>query len=758
MLQHRNLILLSCSLILLSSLQANAQPQSIAQSVEYETQQQNISLSPIRGSDQKIKEAMSLFSIGDQSYRAGNFKEAERALRQIISGTFKEEFDQPPNLKIPKPGGLKETKFNIPFIFNYHSSYTVPSQIAWMEPQRKVAFDDLFAAVTTRIARSSSSLKTSDLHLPILNRLGGCIYSGSSGGSVCNQWIRTDKSSLDQIFGNDIFSASFGKDNLPEMDVISKKVSKEFNYTSNIHSISKNTLNLLQKSLIAQGGQKNIEEALIFAEQSRNMELTRIAPTAIYGMLNYKEIAGNPAYSKFLRAIPFNGIDLKTIRKIAAREQATIVYYSTVASNDDKKLFAWVIQPSGDILFKEIALSSLNSSSLGSVVNSTVVAASSFVNRGRQTTSRIQAVRSLRSQSYERQRNSVEDFFIEESTQAQRLQYLHSLLIKPIEDLLPNNSESDVIFIPQGELTVVPFAALRDADGRYLIEKHTIRTAYSFANLKRPIKRIRKMPKGKEVLMVGNPDAPDLTYNNGSVHALPKLPYAQVEAVEISNSLSGNWFIKDAASLKRIAPFLADAKIIHFAAHGLSNYSSHREFMLIQRLEGDENNSLHIEQPVTGGGLVDSSLLYKVWYEQKSPETRWQVIQTRLSLPGAIALAESLLTAEQILSMRLKADLVVLSACNTAQGVNTESGVLGLPFAFGLAGVPKATVALWSVPDESTKLLMSEFYSAMNRNSSSNKDANPAKSLREAMLKVQKQSSFSDPIHWAGFTVMDVSY
>ncbi|MBD2365129.1 CHAT domain-containing protein [Anabaena minutissima FACHB-250] len=431
-------------------------------------------------------------------------------------------------------------------------------------------------------------------------------------------------------------------------------------------------------------------------------------------------------------------------------------YYSTVAADDDKKLFAWVIQPSGNITFRQIDLSNLNTS-LKSVVNSTLIAASSFIDRGRQKTSLIQAVRNLRSQSYERQRKSVEEFFIEESTQIQRLQYLHSLIVRPIEDLLPKNPESDVIFVPQGDLTVVPFAALKDTDGRYLIEKHTIRTAYSFANLKHPIKRIRQMPKGKEVLMVGNTAAPNLSYNDGSVQVLPQLPAAESEAVDISNSLGGNWFIKDAASLARITPFLSDAKIIHFAAHGLLNYTSHKEFMLIQHLEGDKNNSLHIEQPVTNG-LVDSGLVYKVWYDQKSSETRWQVIQARLSLPGAIALAGQLLTAEQILSARLKADLVVLSACNTAQGVNTESGVLGLPFAFGLAGVPKVAVSLWSVPDTSTKLLMSEFYSAMGRNARANRDTNPPKALREAMLKVKENNLFSDPINWAGFTVMDVSY
>ncbi|MBD2365402.1 hypothetical protein H6G36_30385 [Anabaena minutissima FACHB-250] len=268
----KKLLLLSYSLVLFSALPAKSQ-QNVSQSTENGTQRQNLFLATSGTADRKISEALSLFNQGYESYRSGKFEEAERSLKQIISGTFKEEFDQPPNLKIPKPGGLKESRFRIPFIFEYYSSYTVPSQVEWMEPQRRVAFDNLFAAVTARIARSPSSLELSNLSLPILNRLGGCIYYGNSGSSTCHQWNRPGTSPLQSIFGKD---ASRLFDNLPEMDEISKRPVEGFNSASNIHSISKNTLNLLQKSLIAHGGDKNFEEALIFAEQSRNMDLTRI--------------------------------------------------------------------------------------------------------------------------------------------------------------------------------------------------------------------------------------------------------------------------------------------------------------------------------------------------------------------------------------------------------------------------------------------------------------------------------------------------
>jgi CHAT domain-containing protein len=116
------------------------------------------------------------------------------------------------------------------------------------------------------------------------------------------------------------------------------------------------------------------------------------------------------------------------------------------------------------------------------------------------------------------------------------------------------------------------------------------------------------------------------------------------------------------------------------------------------------------------------------------------------------------LTAEQILSRELNADLVVLSACNSGRGIPTESGILGLPFAFGLAGVPRVVVSQWSVPDASTRLLMINYYNAMRENIRLHGEANPPGALRKAMLDTKNFPSYQDPIYWAGFTTIDVSY
>jgi CHAT domain-containing protein len=120
-------------------------------------------------------------------------------------------------------------------------------------------------------------------------------------------------------------------------------------------------------------------------------------------------------------------------------------------------------------------------------------------------------------------------------------------------------------------------------------------------------------------------------------------------------------------------------------------------------------------------------------------------------VPGAIALAPSgndsgLLTSSEILDLKLNAELVVLSACDTGRGRITGDGVIGLSRSLITAGVPSVIVSLWSVPDAPTASLMTEFYSQMQQN------PDKAQSLRSAMLTTMKQHP--NPRDWAGFTLI----
>lgn len=258
----------------------------------------------------------------------------------------------------------------------------------------------------------------------------------------------------------------------------------------------------------------------------------------------------------------------------------------------------------------------------------------------------------------------------------------------------------------------MPFPALVDENGKYLIEKHTILTAPSIQVLDLTHKQKTPPPapprgtgrgesissasgRGErgEVLIVGNPTMPFSQDN--PTQRYRDLPFALEEAKEIATLLNSKFITGDQATKATVIQQMQTAKIIHLATHGLLN--------------------------------------------------------DKQALQSSIALAPSgqdngLLTANEIFDLKINADLIVLSACDTGRGEITGDGVMGLSRALISAGASSVVVSLWSVWDDSTKLLMTEFY----RNLQQNPDK--AKALRDAMLSVMK--SKPAPQHWAAFTII----
>jgi CHAT domain-containing protein len=110
---------------------------------------------------------------------------------------------------------------------------------------------------------------------------------------------------------------------------------------------------------------------------------------------------------------------------------------------------------------------------------------------------------------------------------------------------------------------------------------------------------------------------------------------------------------------------------------------------------------------------------------------------------------DGLLEAWELLNMDLKADLVVLSACETARGrVGAGEGMIGLSWALFVAGTPTTVVSQWKVDSASTTELMLEFH--RNRLAANSK----AQSLRKAMLKMLGSNQYKHPFYWAPFVVI----
>lgn len=295
----------------------------------------------------------------------------------------------------------------------------------------------------------------------------------------------------------------------------------------------------------------------------------------------------------------------------------------------------------------------------------------------------------------------------QEKTLKQDFQQLHQdlyqILIAPIADSLPTDPTSPIIFIPYRDLFQVSFPALQAPDGTYLIQNHTILTAPAIQvlALNRNPKKRNAVVQPTNALIVGNPKMPVL-----SSHALGSLPRSESEALTISKILNTQALINEAATETVIKQRIGSAQLVHFATHGL--------------LDTFENGSVPGENS---------------------------------SVPGAIVLApgegkgnSGLLTSDEILDLELNADLVVVSACDTGRGLLTGDGVIGLSRSIMATGVPNVIITLWEIQDDSTAVLMSEFYRHYVQT------GNKAQSLRKAMLKTMEQHPH--PVNWAPFTLV----
>jgi CHAT domain-containing protein len=359
---------------------------------------------------------------------------------------------------------------------------------------------------------------------------------------------------------------------------------------------------------------------------------------------------------------------LPQIQEIAKAQNATLVEYSLIREIDEKSeggkdyavLLIWVVKPTGETTLRHVDLTRL-SEPLPQIVEKT--------------------------------RNSIFQPTTEPINPA--LQRLHQILIEPIADLLPTDPNQHVVFIPQDALFLVPFAALQDAQGRYLVEQHTIRTSPAIQVLDLT-RRQRQRLQGNGALVVGFPRSGLIVGNPAGI--IPELPEAEKEAIEIAALLQTKPILGQQATKSAVLSALPKAQTIHLATHG--------------RFEDRRSEGLQ------------SSLSFAVAGQDKG-----------------------LLTASEIIDLKLNASFAVLSACNSGRGEITGDGVVGLSRAFIVAGVPSLLISLWSFKDQpSVTSLMVQFYKNLQQN------PDRAQALRQTMLSTLKQHPH--PKDWAAFTII----
>ena len=110
------------------------------------------------------------------------------------------------------------------------------------------------------------------------------------------------------------------------------------------------------------------------------------------------------------------------------------------------------------------------------------------------------------------------------------------------------------------------------------------------------------------------------------------------------------------------------------------------------------------------------------------------------------------LTCLEVFRMRIPADLVVLSACDTAKGrVYRAEGIVGLTTAFMIAGAPRVICSLWKVDDQATRALMVKFYALWNPKEGKGLPA--AAALKQAQEFVRSHEKWQHPYYWAAWVL-----
>ncbi len=140
-------------------------------------------------------------------------------------------------------------------------------------------------------------------------------------------------------------------------------------------------------------------------------------------------------------------------------------------------------------------------------------------------------------------------------------------------------------------------------------------------------------------------------------------------------------------------------------------------------------------------GAYEGAMNYGLGVYRATPTSKMRALNQKFN---AVAREQFIL---DIYNLDLSADLVVLSACNTALGTNIRGeGLVGLVRGFMYAGAARVAASLWSVDDESTAGLMKEFYRGMYERGRS-----PAAALREAQMTLWRSTRWNRPYYWAGF-------
>jgi CHAT domain-containing protein/Flp pilus assembly protein TadD len=330
---------------------------------------------------------------------------------------------------------------------------------------------------------------------------------------------------------------------------------------------------------------------------------------------------------------------------------------------------------------------------------------------------------------------------------------LDSQLMQPIRaKLTALGAPTQLLISPDGQLNLIPFAALVDETNRYLVETYDI----SYLTSGRDLLRLgtAAAPSPNPALILANPNydsanlplsspTPTLPTSTATRSAdLSRLRFGPLdgtaqEAAAIAPKLPRSQLFTANQATENILKQTVSPAILHIATHGF----------FLEDIPAPNLNSR------SGGLRADIEVTFDPNFSPPAPPTNTgnALLRSGLALAGAnpkqSGSEDGILTALELASLNLRhTQLVVLSACETGIGdvINGE-GVYGLRRALVLSGAASQLISLWKVDDKGTKDLMVQYYDRLLA------QQGRSQALRQVQLDFLKSADYRHPFFWAGF-------
>ncbi|KAJ7987050.1 hypothetical protein DPEC_G00334740 [Dallia pectoralis] len=338
------------------------------------------------------------------------------------------------------------------------------------------------------------------------------------------------------------------------------------------------------------------------------------------------------------------------------------------------------------------------------------------------------------------------------------LRALHHLLIAPMEEVLMPSSGAvgrhrQLVLVLEGELYLVPFALLKgSSSNEYLYERFNILSVPSLGSLGTAAKSHPRRGApflrgggGSLTAVVGAPSLPSRVMERWLWGPLPS---AHEEAHRLGELLNCQPLTGTHATKERVLAAMSQAECVHFATHVSWKLAA---LVLAPSQDPGLNTETRPKESTPRGGALVANETRDVGMRPERREDESEdggSVCDAESLCDGPPLQEFLLTAADILDLRLSVKLVMLGSYQESGSRVTADGLVGLTRAFLSAGVQCVCVSLWPVAAAASKVFTHTFYSALLNG------AKASSALTEAMKTLQSSTHFSHPSNWAGYMLI----